>query len=126
MPWKNIIYQKNSVYCFMSISFYHYFILPAAPVKQTRRKYERNFLLRLQYMPLCTTKPAGLPDIEVVLDAPVQQRRQSTKVIDCTVHCTLAPMAGISSCFVHNRVKDRFVIGLKVKEEHIRAQNVGI
>ncbi|CAB4021572.1 eukaryotic translation initiation factor 4 gamma 1 isoform X1 [Paramuricea clavata] len=52
---------------------------PAAPVKQTRRKYERDFLLQLQYMPLCTTKPAGLPDIEIVLDAPVQQGKQSPK-----------------------------------------------
>ncbi|CAB4031627.1 eukaryotic translation initiation factor 4 gamma 1 isoform X1 [Paramuricea clavata] len=42
----------------------------AAPVKQSRRKYERDFLLQFQYMPVCLTKPAGLPDIEIVLDAP--------------------------------------------------------
>jgi hypothetical protein len=29
-----------------------------------------------------------------------------------------------SSCFVHNR--DRFVIGIRIKEKHIRARHTGI
>ena len=46
------------------------FEAPAA--EKTRIKYERDFLLQFQYMPVCCEKPAGLPGIEVVLDAPVQ------------------------------------------------------
>lgn len=32
----------------------------------------------------------------------------------------------ISLCFMHSRVKNRFVLGLKIKEENIRAQNMAI
>ncbi len=51
--------------------YFYYFSEPAAPAKQTRLiKYERDFLLQFQYKPVCLEKPAGLPDIEIVLDAP--------------------------------------------------------
>ena len=29
--------------------------------------YDRDFLLKLQFNPVCTEKPQGLPDIEVVM-----------------------------------------------------------
>ena len=48
---------------------------PAGPVKPTRRKYDRDFLLQLQFIQVCTQKPAGLPNIEVVLDSPTSQNR---------------------------------------------------
>ena len=52
--------------------YFYYFSEPAAPDKQTRLiKYERDFLLQFQYKPVCLEKPASLPDIEIVLDAPV-------------------------------------------------------
>jgi hypothetical protein len=78
----NLTIQKQLlygwIYCEIStnllasdcLSLYFYFSETAAPVKQSRRKYERDFLLQFQYMPVCLTKPAGLPDIEIVLDAP--------------------------------------------------------
>jgi hypothetical protein len=47
-----------------------YFPEAAAPVEQTKLKYERDFLLKFQFHKVCTEKPEGLPDIEVVLDAP--------------------------------------------------------
>ena len=49
----------------------------AAPAaEKTRMKYERDFLLQFRYMPVCCEKPAGLPEIEVVLDAPVQPGKE--------------------------------------------------
>jgi hypothetical protein len=30
------------------------------------------------------------------------------------------------ACFVHSRVKDMLVIGLKIKEKHVRARNMAI
>ena len=58
---------------FPILIFYSIFLDPDAPAaEKTRIKYERDFLLQFQYMPVCCEKPAGLPEIEVVLDAPVQ------------------------------------------------------
>ena len=46
-----------------------------APVEPTRRKYDRDFLLQFQFMQVCIEKPAGLPNIEVVLDSPTSQNK---------------------------------------------------
>ena len=54
---------------------YIFVFIERIPTKQTRLKYERDFLLKFQFMKICTEKPAGLPDIEVVLDAPVPQNK---------------------------------------------------
>ena len=51
-----------------ALKFYAFVLEPAPPVE--KRKYERDFLLQFQFMQMCTEKPAGLPDIEVVLDYP--------------------------------------------------------
>ena len=33
-------------------------------------RYDREFLLQMQFNPMCTTKPERLPDMEIVLDTP--------------------------------------------------------
>ena len=50
---------------------------PAGPVEQTTRKYDRDFLLQFQFMQVCTEKPAGLPNIEVVLDSPAAPNKST-------------------------------------------------
>ncbi|XP_046850821.1 eukaryotic translation initiation factor 4 gamma 3-like isoform X2 [Xenia sp. Carnegie-2017] len=43
---------------------------PVPPEQQTKRKYERDFLVQFQYMQVCMEKPANLPNIDVILDVP--------------------------------------------------------
>ena len=33
-----------------------------------KHQYDREFLLKFQFAPICTSKPAGLPNIDIVLD----------------------------------------------------------
>ena len=58
-----------------SLKFFIFSPEPAGPVELTTRKYDREFLLQFQYMQVCTEKPAGLPNIEVVLDSPTPQNK---------------------------------------------------
>ncbi|KAK3721609.1 hypothetical protein QZH41_008287, partial [Actinostola sp. cb2023] len=46
--------------------------------KDGPRSYDRDFLLQFQFNPLCTAKPEGLPDIEVVLNT-INNRQQPLK-----------------------------------------------
>ena len=47
-----------------------FFSEPVPPEQQTKRKYERDFLVQFQYMQVCMEKPANLPDLDVILDVP--------------------------------------------------------
>lgn len=49
---------------------FHYSPEQGSPVERTIRKYDREFLLQFQFLPVCTEKPAGLPKHEIVLDTP--------------------------------------------------------
>merc|ERR1719427_556430 len=40
---------------------------PTASAEE-RHKYDRDFLLKFQFEPICTSKPTGLPDIDIVLN----------------------------------------------------------
>ena len=50
--------------------------------------------------------------------------------IDLTVYSLLDPMSsfscGIHSSFVHNKVKNKFKVGLKINEKEIPAGNMAI
>jgi hypothetical protein len=51
--------------------------------------------------------------------------------IDCTFYYTLVPMASFSCSIssislVHNWVRNRFVIGIKIKEKHMHSRNMRI
>lgn len=35
---------------------------------EERHQYDRDFLLKFQFSPICTSKPVGLPDIDIILD----------------------------------------------------------
>ena len=41
-------------------------------------QYDRDFLLKFQFSPICTAKPDGLPNIEIVLD----RAHAGTKALD--------------------------------------------
>ena len=62
--------------CFL-LNFFYFSDTEAPAAEKTRIKYERDFLLQLQYMPVCCEKPAGLPEIEIVLDAPLLPGKES-------------------------------------------------
>jgi len=36
--------------------------------EEDKLQYDRDFLLKFQFAPICTSKPAGLPNIDIVLD----------------------------------------------------------
>ncbi|XP_051948575.1 eukaryotic translation initiation factor 4 gamma 1-like [Xyrauchen texanus] len=43
-------------------------VLITPPSAESKRKYDRDFLLSLQFMPQCLQKPEGLPNYPVILD----------------------------------------------------------
>merc|ERR1711962_642125 len=40
----------------------------ATATAEERHKYDRDFLLKFQFEPICTSKPTGLPDLDIVLN----------------------------------------------------------
>ena len=70
-----VISKKSTTFVSPSHKCFIFSSEPAGPVEPTRRKYDRDFLLQFQFMQVCTEKPAGLPNIEVVLDSPISQNK---------------------------------------------------